>query len=170
DPASTIATTVNGIRNAILAFRSVGARHILVPNIPNLGVAPSVTRLGPAVAALATNLSIAYNTALAAMLDQIDQGDIIRFNTFDLINAVIAQPLTFGFTNVTQPCYNGFVTPNPSPTVCATPDTYAFWDVEHPTTALHAVIANAMFESMHCEVKGHGNKAKESFVAHCAIN
>jgi outer membrane lipase/esterase len=170
DPAATIATTVNGIRNAILAFRSVGGRHILVPNIPNLGVSPSVTRLGPAVAALATNLSIAYNTALAAMLDQIDQGDIIRFNTFDLINTVVAQPLTFGFTNVTQPCYNGFVTPNPSPTVCAMPDTYAFWDVEHPTTALHAVLANAMFESMHCEVKGHGNKAKESFVAHCAIN
>jgi outer membrane lipase/esterase len=171
DPATTIATTVNGIRDVILAFRSVGARHILVPNVPNLGVVPSVTRLGPAVAALATNLSIAYNVALAAMLDQIDQGDIIRFNTFDLINAIIAQPLTFGFTNVTQPCYTGFVEPDPSATECATPDIYAFWDVEHPTAALHAVIANAIFESaLHCEVKGHGNKAKESFVAHCAIN
>jgi len=170
NPATTIATTVNGIRNAILAFRSVGARHILVPNVPNLGVVPSLTRLGPAVAALATNLSIAYNTALAAMLDQIDQGDIIRFDTFDLLNAVVAQPATFGFTNVTQACYNGFVEPNPSPTVCATPDTYAFWDVEHPTTAMHAVIAKAMFEAMQCEVKGHVNHDKESFVAHCAIN
>jgi len=171
DPATTIATTVNGIRNAILAFRSVGARHILVPNVPNLGVAPSVTRLGPAIAALATQLSIAYNTALAQMLDAIDQGDIIRFDTFGLINAVIAQPSAFGFTNVTQACYNGFVQPNPSPTVCATPHTYAFWDIEHPTEALHAVIASAVFESaLHCEVKGHGNKAKESFVAHCAIN
>jgi phospholipase/lecithinase/hemolysin len=62
------------------------------------------------------------------------------------------------------------VEPNPTPTVCATPDTYVFWDVEHPTAAMNAVIAKAMFESMQCEVKGHVNKAKESFVAHCAIN
>lgn len=171
DPASTITRTVNGIRNVILAFRSVGARHILVMNVPNLGVAPSVTRLGPAVSSLATNLSIAYNTALDAMLDQIDAGDIIRFDTFSLITAIVASPASFGFTNVTQPCYTGFVTPNPSATECATPDTYAFWDSEHPTTALHAILASRIFTStLQCEVKGHPNKPKESFVTQCAVN
>ncbi|MBC8118240.1 MAG: hypothetical protein H7X75_01515, partial [Burkholderiaceae bacterium] len=52
---------------------------------------------------------------------------------------IVAAPAAFGFTNVTAPCFNTLV---PSPTLCATPNTYTYWDPFHPTAAAHAVIAN----------------------------
>jgi phospholipase/lecithinase/hemolysin len=170
DPATEIARTVGGIRNVILAFRSVGARHILVPNVPNLGLAPIVTSLGPGASAAATTVAAAYNMALDAMLDEFGDVNIIRFDTFGLITDIVANPASYGLSNVTDPCYTGYVAPNPLATECATPDTHAFWDIEHPTRALHAILAREIFTSaLHCE-PNRGNHPNDMFVTRCAVN
>jgi phospholipase/lecithinase/hemolysin len=41
---------------------------------------------------------------------------------------VDSNPAAYGFTNVTDPCFNGV-------TVCADPNQYLFWDDIHPTAA-----------------------------------
>ena len=157
DPATTIAITVEGIRDAILAFKSAGARAILVPNAPNLGKVPLVTVRGPAAVAFATALSVQYNAALEAMLETIDGVNIIRFDTFAFLTDVVDNPAKYGFTNSTQPCYSGFVVPDPTATECADPDAHVFWDGEHPTSKLYAVLADELYTSvLRCETVARG--------------
>ena len=173
DPTPTIEKAVQGIRNVISAFELAGARTVLVPNMPNLGVVPGVTRFGPVVAGLATQLSLQFNAALATMLSGVTGTNIIAFDTYSFLNDVVAHPANYGLTNASQPCYSGFVEPDPGGTVCADPGTYAFWDVEHPTTRLHAILADELYTSvLHCEAKKTIDNPSLSgrFTSRCAVN
>ena len=178
DPATTIAITVEGIRDAILAFKSAGARTILVPNAPNLGKVPLVTVRGPQAVAFATALSLQYNAALEAMLETIEDVNIVRFDTFAFITDVVDHPAKYGFTNSTQPCYSGFVVPDPAATECADPDAHVFWDGEHPTSKLYAVLADELYASvLRCEAVGHGRRgssgddgAATTSISRCLVN
>lgn len=175
-PATTIATTVDGIRQAILAFKAAGARTILVPNLPDLGKIPLVTQNGPAVAAFATALSEQYNAALDAMLDTIEGVNIIRFDTFAFITDVVDNPTAYGFTNSTDACYSGFVTPDPTATECADPDAHVFWDGEHPTSKLYSLLADELYASvLQCQAARNGRASDvdddaHGFVSHCGVN
>ena len=179
NPATTIATAVEGIRQAILAFKVAGARTILVPNVPNLGKVPLVTRRGPAASAFATALSAQYNAALDAMLNTIEDVNIVRFDTFAFITDVVDNPAAYGFINSTQPCYSGFVAPDPTATECADPDAHVFWDGEHPTSRLYTLLAEEFYASvLQCQAAGKGHSAdgddeaadQRGFVSHCRVN
>jgi len=173
DPTATIAKAVQGIKNVITAFETAGARTVLVPNIPNLGVVPSVTRFGPVVSGLATALSQQFNAALAAMLTTVTGTNVIAFDTYSFLNDVVAHPGDYGLSNVTQPCYSGFVDPDPNGTVCAEPDKYAFWDIEHPTTRFHAILADELYTSvLRCVAarENDTNSASGRFTSRCAVN
>lgn len=148
NPATVIPNAVAGIRSVIEAFKAAGAETVLVPNLPDLGVVPRITQLeasNPGISALATALTRQYNLALDNMLSAESGIRIIRFDTFSFLDDVVAHPGNYGLLNATGPCFSGFVDPAPTGTVCATPDAYAFWDVEHPTRALHAALADKMF-------------------------
>lgn len=178
DPATTIAITVEGIRDAILAFKSAGARTILVPNAPNLGKVPLVTVRGPQAVAFATALSLQYNAALEAMLETIEDVNIVRFDTFAFITDVVDHPAKYGFTNSTQPCYSGFIVPDPAATECPDPDAHVFWDGEHPTSKFFAVLADELYTSvLRCEAVRHGPRgsseddgAATTSVSRCLVN
>jgi phospholipase/lecithinase/hemolysin len=164
NPAATIAKTVNGIRDAILAFKAMGARTVLVPNVPNLGLTPLAAQFG--VQGPLTALASAYNASLDAMLDGLTDINIIKFDSFAFVTYLVAHAADYGFTNVTQPCYTGFVVPDPTATECGDPDQYLFWDAEHPTSRFNALFAEEIFASaLQCEEsdKGHGP-------VKCAIN
>ena len=148
DPAVTIANTVSGVINTIDAFKAAGAKTVLVPNLPDLGVVPRVTALGPRVAVLATDLVSQYNDALSVALRQETGIHVVQFDTFDFIRDVALNPTKYGFGNSTQACYSGFVLPDPTGTVCSNPNEYVFWDSEHPTTRFHALLGDAMFDAV----------------------
>jgi phospholipase/lecithinase/hemolysin len=178
DPATTIAITVEGIRDAILAFKSAGALSILVPNAPNLGKVPLVAARGPQAVAFATALSLQYNAALEAMLETIGDVNIVRFDTFAFITDVVDHPAKYGFTNSTEPCYSGFIVPDPAATECPDPDAHVFWDGEHPTSKLYAVLADELYTSvLRCEAVGHGRRGSTgdddaviTSVSRCLVN
>jgi outer membrane lipase/esterase len=144
---TAITTTLAGVLNAIDAFKLAGARRIVVPNVPDLGLTPAF-RISDDASKFATALSIQYNTLLDAALDTISDVDIIEFDTFQIVRNIIQDPETFGLSNVTTPCYSGFVVPNPSGTECANPDEFFFWDIVHPTRTVHALLADAIFVSV----------------------
>jgi phospholipase/lecithinase/hemolysin len=116
----------------------LGAKHILVPNLPDLGKTPSVVADGPVASLLGTAGSIAFNASLKNQLDDLDGllagVNVYQFNTFSLFNDVRANPGAYGFSNVTDPCFNGA-------SVCANPDEYLFWDGVHPTARAHGILA-----------------------------
>jgi phospholipase/lecithinase/hemolysin len=129
---------------AVADLASLGAETFLVPLVPDLGKTPDANG-DPAAAALATLLSVTYDNALAAALAKLSAGDegltIHILDIFSLLDAAVADPAAFGFTDVTDRCYLGPLTGGG--TVCATPATYLFWDGEHPTAAGHAAVARA---------------------------
>ncbi len=128
---------------AVQALALAGARTFLVPLLPDLGKIPNATAV-PGLPPIATQLTAAYNTALATALLAVTNAvgaDVRYVDTFSLIDNAVANPAAFGFTDVTDPCYVGALTGGGS--VCATPSSYLFWDGEHPTAAGHAVIAAA---------------------------
>ncbi len=62
-------------------------------------------------------------------------------NTYALLDTIVANPASYGFTNVTQPCLTGEVN-YAGGTPCADPNQYLFWDELHPTAAGHEILAN----------------------------
>ena len=74
--------------------------------------------------------------------------NIIHFDTFSLITEVVESPEAFGFSNAAEPCYEGFVEPNPTAQECDDPDAYVFWDIEHPTAAFHAFLADRIMSAI----------------------
>jgi phospholipase/lecithinase/hemolysin len=116
-----------------------GARNFLVMNSPDLSKTPAFlnTPLAPTMAAVSKD----FNDLLSAELLQLAVSnpslDIRLFHTDQLLNEIISDPGALGFTNVTQPCFNGT-------SVCADPSSYLYWDNLHPTTRTHALLAQGM--------------------------
>jgi phospholipase/lecithinase/hemolysin len=120
-----------------------GARDFLVWLPPNIGLTPAIQRLNqisPGAFQLATLLSQAFNGGVIGIRTQLSALpgiDIKLLDTYTLLNAIVANPASYGFSTVNQTC----VTPDVEPFFCQNPDEYLFWDGIHPTTAGHAVIA-----------------------------
>lgn len=143
---SVLTAAVTDIVNIISRLYASGGRNIAVLNSTDVGGTPAVQALNvasPGAAAAATQLSNQFNGALAQQVAQIRAAspglNIYLINFAALTLEIAAAPASFGFDNVTAPCFNSLVTP---PTLCATPNTYAYWDTFHPTAAAHAVIAS----------------------------
>lgn len=144
DPTVAIPQVVAGIVGAVHAVRDANARRVLVANVPDLGLTPLFLSMDPAVTAAATGVSASYNAALHAALQAISGIEILEFDTFGYLQELVADPGRLGITETQAPCYNGFVSPNPQPVECSNAADFLFWDVIHPTTQVHAEIANRM--------------------------
>lgn len=119
----------------ITALANAGARTFIVPLIPDLSITPPFH--GQTLGGLITS---SYNTALENDLAGLAgslSGGLHFLDTVSLLDAVVADPPAFGFSDVTNPCY----VRGPGGGVCATPDTYLFWSGVHMTAAANALIA-----------------------------
>jgi phospholipase/lecithinase/hemolysin len=121
----SVTTAISDIGAIVASLQANGATHILVPGLPDLGMTPEFYG-DPA----ATLYSQQFNSALQSSLPS----GAIYSNVAGLLDAIIANPSAYGFTNVTSPCFNGI-------SVCSNPDQYLFWDDIHPTTAADALLA-----------------------------
>lgn len=148
DPATVFSTLLNGVEMAIQAFKDAGAQTILVPNVPDLGLTPEA--LSGGISQTATALSAQYNDLLHdALLAEMTGGvNIIEFDTFGWLQKVVAHPGAFGLSNVSSPCYTGFLFFDPNATECANPKDYLFWDREHPSAAGQALLAKKMLAAV----------------------
>ena len=146
NPTTTIGAAVTAQVGIIGTLQTAGARYILVPTIPDLGVTPGFRAQGTAAAAAGTQLSATYNTAL---FDAIDAAGfrVIPLDTFTLLREIVASPADYGFANVTGTACQPQITANSltcNPTSYVTPnapDTYAFADGVHPTSKAHSILS-----------------------------
>jgi outer membrane lipase/esterase len=128
-------------------LQGAGARYVLVPTIPDIGITPSFRVQGPAAQAAGTQLSTSYNTALFSGLAANGLA-VIPVDTFTLLREVAADPATFGFTNVTgTACQPQITAPsvvcNPANYVNpSAPFTYLFADGVHPTLRAHEIVGD----------------------------
>jgi phospholipase/lecithinase/hemolysin len=126
------ATAAANVTSAIQELADAGGQNFLVPFLPDIGLAPAF--LGTPLQGTATGWSQAFNTSLwldLLALESINPGvNCYILDTFTLLRAAIANPSSYGFTNVTT---DGGKNP---------PEGYLFWDGIHPTTDGHLLIAN----------------------------
>jgi len=129
---------VENINDAMTKLVDNGAMSMLILNLPNLGVIPDM--LGSNEAPQATAFYVNFNSALANMIDTFRTAnpgiEIYEFDIDALFLEVLNDPSAFGFINVTQPSPN-FSVPNNFDGAG-----YLFWDDIHPTTSMHALIAD----------------------------
>ncbi|WP_207459897.1 SGNH/GDSL hydrolase family protein [Azospirillum sp. SYSU D00513] len=143
DPWGAVMGAAAGAGGIIADLAAAGARHFLVPNLPDLGRVPELRRFGPFAVQVAGLVSSAYNQALASGLDDLErraaeQGWDIRLHRLDvwtLLEEVVADPAAAGFSNVIDAW--------PGAGSGRDADRYLFWDGIHPTAAAHARLAEA---------------------------
>lgn len=144
DPSALIASRSAqygaDIASIVLALENAGARKLLVANVPDIGATPAIQALaagfGPfeeEVEGLATSIAMAMSAQLALALAGLPDfgSDLWTLDLFNLVQAIAADPVAFGLTDVTSAC--AFA--------CADVATSLFWDGIHPTTAGHFLLA-----------------------------
>lgn len=139
DPSAIIADYVNNISAIIVALTSAGAQDILLWNIPDIGKVPAIQVFGPVASAQASALVMTMNDALDLALDALPgaaTAGVRRLDAFALLDDIFANPAAFGLVDATSTCaFTQACIDAPSGTL--------FWDGIHPTTAGHAIFAQA---------------------------
>ncbi|MEM8946541.1 MAG: SGNH/GDSL hydrolase family protein [Planctomycetota bacterium] len=143
NPTVPVSNLVNDIERLIAAQ----TRNLLVMNIPLLGLTPRFNQ-NPTEAATMNALSVDFNTQLAAELDGLEAShtdvNFYRLDIAALISDGVANPASYGLSNVTDPAAPGLESGQVfynSNNIVSNPHEYLFWDDIHPTAAAHAVLA-----------------------------
>lgn len=130
-------TAANNLEGYITTLASEGARDFVWLNLPLLGDTPQ----GKPQQAALNAASVAFDTQWATDLAAL-QGkgiDVIGVNIESLFSSILGDPAAYGFTNVTDAA-QGLSIP--------TDKGYLSWDGLHPTTAGHALIADAVDDAL----------------------
>ncbi len=142
--ALPMAQVADQLTAQIARLNDAGARHIVVFNLPDIGITPSSIDAGAAAQAQATQLVQTYNHELFTQLSA--QGiHVIPIDTFGLLHQVSNDAAKFGITNTTgRACGN-----LPTSLICDSGDytagaehNYLFADGVHPTTGTYKILAD----------------------------
>ena len=136
---SPVAAAQN-IGGYVSTLAAAGARHFLVPNLPDLSLNPFIAGEGDAVRAEARAYSVVFNNELATQLDNVNShfpaADIFQFDTYSFLNGIVSDPAAYGFVNPQDACLSmGFIP-------CGNPDAHLYWDDFHPTARAHSIIGS----------------------------
>jgi phospholipase/lecithinase/hemolysin len=144
-----IAAAVANVDSAIGSLAGDGAKNFLILTVPDLGATPDAIAGGPVVQFGASALAAQFDSALMSSVDAIASLDSLNLSTLDtyaLLDEIVANPSSYGFTNVTSPCVTGaidYVGGTACASTLAAQNQYLFWDDLHPTAAGHAIVADA---------------------------
>jgi phospholipase/lecithinase/hemolysin len=153
--AAGIGAAVVNVDSTISALAGEGAKDFLILTVTDLGKTPEAIAGGPAAQAGASALAAAFDSTLVhgsgpipslAALAAADGLNLHVLDTYSLLDNVVGNPGSYGFTNVTSPCLVGAVNyagGTPCAPTMAGQDQYLFWDNIHPTAAGHAAVAAA---------------------------
>ncbi|HEX4414978.1 MAG TPA: SGNH/GDSL hydrolase family protein, partial [Lacipirellulaceae bacterium] len=144
---TNVSVPLNSLAGSINRLVAGGARQFLVFNLPPLGDTPKYN--GNASTESQYNLlTQQFNAGLGTMLAGMQSGNpainVFQFDTYGLFEQVLANPAGFGLTDVTNSAAPGLTTGTAhydTSQEAPNPDQYLFWDDVHPTTAVHAILA-----------------------------
>lgn len=140
DIGLTVYTAIQNTAQAVVTLSNEGARHILVLNLPDLGLTPFGLAQGPLGSAQLSYLTNLYNAGLKQALDSLENAGIrtIRLDAAGLIREIADDPAAFGLVNASDPALG-------SGNDAAG---YLFWDGVHPTTAGHRIVASRVIDEL----------------------
>jgi phospholipase/lecithinase/hemolysin len=140
---ATISAAVDNIARAVSTLSDAGARYVLVLNLPDLSKLPALATNAEFAADRSTIVELVddFNSKLASSLSAlVKQNPNLRLklvDDFTLLDSIIKNPSEYGFTVVTNDALDALV----DPSFDGPGADYLFWDVIHPTTKAHGLVA-----------------------------
>jgi phospholipase/lecithinase/hemolysin len=133
-------TAADNIANEIKAVAGAGGKEFLWLNLPPLGDVPAVNG-NPVLSAVANQLSAAFDQEWSTDVSALDADgiDVIGVDVDGLISKILADPSAYGFTDVTDDCMT---------TAGCDPNTFLYWDDEHPTTYADSLLADLAYAEL----------------------
>ena len=159
-PANQNATAMNAsgtaastaVANAVTSLSGLGAKNILVLNLPDISKTARFTTGSGASGALFMQTGVlTYNRDIVSRLGALPLASDVNLTVFDLsaiFSQILATPQRFGFS-VTNQEYLGILLGGGNP---GDVGNYIFWDGIHPTTKAHAVFAQVLTEVLNPEI------------------
>ncbi|WP_436715020.1 SGNH/GDSL hydrolase family protein [Roseiconus lacunae] len=139
-------SAVNHIEQHVRDLVAAGADEFLIPSLPPLGETPAID--GGLERLVMNFMSWRFNSLLNRRLNSLEselQIEIHRVDTFNLTLLGVVFPQWFGLTNTDDAALDhigaGLITP-------AEGANYFYWDVIHPTSLVHRVLATAAAETI----------------------
>jgi outer membrane lipase/esterase len=148
---ATGVTASTAVTSAVSSLAGLGAKNILVLNLPDISKTPRFTTGSGASGALFMQTGVlTYNRDIATRLAGLSVAPDVRVTLVDLgavFNQIVANPQRFGFTIANQE-YVGVLQSGANP---GDVNNYIFWDGIHPTTKTHALFAQVLTEVVNPE-------------------
>ena len=147
---ATVTQAATDLVTQVARLRAAGARTILVPTVPDIGSTPFGQAQGAASAAQISQLVSGYNQLVTLGLANAGVS-VIPIDTYSLLRAAVANPASFGFTNVTgTACTTSSSLLCTSATLVApnAAESYLFADGVHPTTAGHRAVSDFVLNAL----------------------
>lgn len=139
------------VTTAVQSLATLGAKNILVLNLPDISKTPRfVTGTGKPAASLIQTGSYAFNNDIRGRLAGVTLGADVNLTLFDLnstLATILANPQRFGFS-ITDRNYVDILSAGGNP---GDAGQYVFWDGIHPTTKTHAILAQVLTEVVNPE-------------------
>ena len=147
--------SLSNLEIAVNSLVDIGARNLIVLNLPDLGALPKTQGLNsdgfcpPGLDAVddadcLNELTASHNDGLSSLFTAYTPGvEITVIDVNSLFDNVISNPGQFGFTNVTEACLNISAF-----SLCSNPDEYFFWDEQHPTGKGHRLVGELAFRAL----------------------
>jgi phospholipase/lecithinase/hemolysin len=134
-----------GLASSIELLERAGARHLLVPNLFDVGKLPDAQLSGTSSFATATTLVVNQQMSFWLLLEAFaPQTRIYRSDAYDWLQAVLTDSSHFGFNDVKDPC----LVTAPAPSLCSNPYVNLFWDVDHLTLFGHSMLATLAVQAI----------------------
>jgi len=162
--AQTVQTAAATLAQVVGQIVQNGATHVVVANVPNVGLSPTGIASADGGANL-TQLSQLFNTSLSTAL-QVGglQGKVIQIDSYTWISQIVMnfQANGFAVSNTGVAC-DPAKTPRATALLCSpktyvtanADQTYIFADSLHPTTRLHALFAQFVEQQIAKSGLGH---------------
>ncbi|WP_445946601.1 SGNH/GDSL hydrolase family protein [Shewanella sp.] len=142
-------------KRALEKLEDSGAHNILVLNLPDATVAPQFMYSEPGKAALMKQKIDTFNAFARELVTQMQHRgiNVQLFDTEELLSNIMQYPANYDLRNTTHACLDinrssaaDYLHSHALRNDCATygSDSYMFWDVTHPSTKTHRIIAETL--------------------------
>lgn len=128
------------IAEAVLRLHKLGARHIVVADVADIGLTPAyiASPYGPVLTGVTQMVNAAVQQRLSSP-KHLKGPPVEIFSLFDTLHAIAENAAEFGFENTTDMAVYMDI---------PGADAYLFWDGVHPTTAGHRVLASFAYADL----------------------
>lgn len=156
---SAVDQIICGKRRALHSLIQAGARNILLLTLPDVSRAPlfklrksgntiknKIQDLNAQLVKLTHDLQAEYGPSLVIRL----------FDTYPVFDDLMDNPNKYYIYNTTTSCLNintdsimNYLKSSEPRTLCTDPDAFVFWDILHPTTRIHRILADFVTRFVH---------------------